>query len=233
MKVGIYARVSTKLQARDEKTSLDEQVRLCRRWAKDNDAKVVEVYRDPGVSGSLLERPELGRAILDAKDRRFDTLVVLDLNRLARDVYVQETIVRDLAKSDVSIASVNQPNTGDDPSSRLIRQIFGAIAEYDRAMITWRMKLGRDAVRRQRGFCEGQPRYGFAKKDGKVEPRPDEQAVVAVIKKLRGEGRTLREICAELEARKLRPRRGQRWHPNSVRQILNHKNRPYPAKSGS
>lgn len=227
MKVGIYARVSGRSQAMYG-SSIEEQVRACRQWARDNRHRIVAIYRDPGVSGTLLERPELARAILDAKARRLDGIVVFDLDRLARDLIVQETIIAELDRSGVELHSLNQPNLeGDDPSRKFARQIFGAVAEYHRVMTVLRLRLGRQAARSSRGFSEGQARFGYRKTKGTISPHPDEQIAVDVIRRARGEHKTLRQICRELETRGIAPRRGARWHPETVRRILRYDNRPY------
>lgn len=234
MRVAIYARVSGRSQAL-KGTSITEQVRACRQWARDHKYRVVAVYKDPGVSGRLLDRPELGRAMIDAKAKKFDALVVLDLDRLARDLVVQETIIGELDRADVGMRSLNQPNLdGDDPSRRFARQMFGAVAEYQRAMIVWRLALGREAVRRAGGYAEGHPRYGYrARRGGGLEPDPDEQRGVALIRRLRRQTppASWRAIAAELERAGIKPRKGGTWHPNTVRRIHAYGNKPFARSS--
>lgn len=87
-------------------------------------------------------------------------------------------------------------------------------------------KKARDEIRAVGGICEGQARFGYRKENGKVTPNDDEQKAIALIRRRRREGATLRAICSELEARGIRPRRGQRWHPNQVRRVLSYGNRP-------
>lgn len=226
MKVAIYARVS---KSAGDPVSIDEQVRRCRAWAKEKSHRVAEIYRDDGVTGTTLDRPELGRMILDARAGVFETVVVYDLDRLARDLVVQETIIGELRSAGHELHSVTQPNLeGDDPYRVFARQIFGASAQLHKAIIVVRLRAGRDAKRRRKGVCEGQARYGFAKERGVVIPRRDEQLAVDVIRRLRATTppTSYREICLELERRQLPPRRGSRWHPQVVKRISDYGNKP-------
>lgn len=228
MRAGIYARVSGRGQALYG-TSLREQVAACKRYVRDQRGRVVDVYQDAGVSGTLLDRPGITRAIADAKAGKFDALVFYDLDRLARDLLVQENIVADLRAADVEIYSLNQPNLeGDDPSRKLIRQVFGSIAEYQKSMTVARLRLGREAIRAAGGHAEGAPRFGWKVVNGALMPDPDEQAAVALIRRLRRSGKSYREICAELNRRGgLRTRKGGPWLPNTVRRIYGYGNQPY------
>lgn len=224
MKVAIYARVSKSV---GDPVSIDEQVRRCRAWAKEKDHRVSEIYRDDGVTGTTLDRPELGRMLLDARSTTYDSVVVYDLDRLARDLVVQETIIGELRNAGAELHSVTQPNLeGDDPYRVFARQIFGASAQLHKAIIVMRLRAGRDAKKRRKGVCEGQPRFGFSKERGIVLPHRDEQVAVDVIRKLRASGTSLREICTELERRQIKPRRGGRWHPQVVARICSYDNKP-------
>lgn len=230
MKIAIYARVSGRAQAL-KGTSTKDQEKACRAWAKENGAKVARVYVDAGVSGTLIDRPELARLVLDARSQLFESVVVYDLDRLARDLVVQETIVGELSNAGVELHSVNQPNLeGDDPSRVFARQIFGAAAQLHKAMTVLRLSAGRNASKERLGYCEGQPRFGFRReKGGTIAPHPSEQEAVDVIRRLRGGSHpaSYRAICDELERKGLRPRRGRRWYPNTVRRIYARGNAPF------
>ncbi len=225
MKVAVYARVS---KSAGDPVSIDEQVRRCRAWANDNGHRVVETYRDDGVTGTTLDRPELARMLLESRSTGVDRVVVFDLDRLARDLVVQETIIGELRQAGVELHSVNQPNLeGDDPWRVFARQIFGASAQLHKSITVMRLRAGRDAKKRRKGVCEGQPRFGFKKDRGVVLPDRDEQVAVDLIRRLRSTTppTPYRAICAELEGRNIRPRRGRRWHPQVIKQIVGYGNK--------
>jgi DNA invertase Pin-like site-specific DNA recombinase len=109
----------------------------------------------------------------------------------------------------------------DDPSRKLIRQILGAVNEYERAMIRLRLRTGR-ARKREHGYAgDGPPPFGYRAEARQLVEDAGEQAVVARIRVLRGEGRSLREIAATLSAEGYRPKRSSTWHPGSLRLIVN------------
>jgi len=227
VKVAIYARVS---KTAGDPTSIEKQERAARAWAKQHGHRVVDVYRDNGVSGAQFDRPELGRLLIDAGARLFDGVIVYDLDRLARDLIVQETIIGELARAGAELHSINQPNLeGDDPHRVFARQVFGASAQLHKAVTVVRLRAGREAAKKRAGYCEGQARFGFRRDAGTMVPDKNEQSAIALIKRLRGSRApaSYREIADELERRGYKPRRGEKWHPMSVRRIALRPNKPH------
>lgn len=89
------------------------------------------------------------------------TIVIESLNRLARDLMVQEHIIADLKHRGITLISVAEPDLcTDDPSRKLLRQIMGAIAEYDRAMIVLKLRGARRRMKASTGRCEGRKPFG-------------------------------------------------------------------------
>src|ERR1017187_7503619 len=90
-------------------------------------------------------------------------LVLIDqLNRLARDLIVQETIIGDLRKRGFDLISVTEPDLlQDDPTRILMRQIFGAIAQYEKAMIVAKRRGARQRMKAKTGRCEGRKPFGY------------------------------------------------------------------------
>ena len=89
-------------------------------------------------------------------------VLVEKLDRLARDLMVQETIIGDLRKNGFDLISVMEPDLlQDDPSRKLMRQIFGAIAEYEKTMIVLKLRGARVRARAKQGRCEGRKPFGY------------------------------------------------------------------------
>ncbi len=210
-----YLRVSTNGQA-DNGTSLPGQREAIQTWARENGHEVVGWYQDAGVSGAkeLEDRDGLADAFHDLRQGEAQGLVVYRLDRLARDLIVQETLLaelwgmqigsvlddRDGAAVFSTIPSEGEyltPDT-DDPSRKLIRQTLGAVAEYERSMIALRMKAGRDRKRRQGGYAGGRPPFGWKAEDGELVPCPDEQETVQLARELREDGMSYRQIAERL-----------------------------------
>jgi DNA invertase Pin-like site-specific DNA recombinase len=97
------------------------------------------------------------------------------------------------------------------PTSKLIRQILGAVAEFDKAMIVAKLKGARDRVRRRAGKCEG--RKSYAERD---------PSMVALAKEIKGRGGRVshREVAAELEARGYVTPSGKRYSASAVASML-------------
>lgn len=83
MKTAIYVRVSTNEQA-EEGYSIDEQIDKLKKFCEVKDWHVMGVYKDPGFTGSNIDRPGLKKLIRDVEKKKVDTVVVYKLDRLSR-----------------------------------------------------------------------------------------------------------------------------------------------------
>jgi DNA invertase Pin-like site-specific DNA recombinase len=155
--VALYARVSTH-NGQDPEMQLRELREYCQRreWA------IAGEYIDVGVSGAEDCRPELSRLMTDAKRRRFDAVLIWKLDRFGRSL---KHLVNALAEFEaLGIAFVSLKDNLDltTPSGRLMFQIVGAMAEFERSLIQERVRAGlRNA--RAKGRKLGRP---TAKVDG-------------------------------------------------------------------
>ncbi|MGH2277461.1 recombinase family protein, partial [Streptococcus uberis] len=94
-KVAIYARVSTLNQA-EEGYSINEQIDSLTKYCDAMNWEVVRQYVDAGYSGGKLERPDITKLISDAKNKKFDTVLVFKLDRLSRSVRDTLYLVKDV-----------------------------------------------------------------------------------------------------------------------------------------
>src|SRR5258706_16280957 len=94
------------------------------------------------------------------------TIIVETANRFARDLMVQEVGYAMLRSLGVTLVAADSPSSflDDGPTSNLIRQILGAVSEFDKAMTVAKLKSARDRVRRAQGKCEG--RKAYAEREG-------------------------------------------------------------------
>ena len=139
------------------------------------------------------------------------------LDRLARDLMVQETIIADLRKNDFELVSVAEPDLmANDPTRILVRQMMGAVAQYEKSQIVLKLRGARMRKRAKTGRCEGRKPYGYFE---------GEQAVVVRMKELRATGIGFDRIAPQLNAEGLKPRAGERWHGLVVNRILTGKKR--------
>jgi len=118
-----YMRTSSERQEKEEtiKSQEDDIWSFMRKnfpWVKEED---VTIYKDEGWSGTSLERPEMDRLRMDLLDDRWDVLICYDQDRIARDSYLQLTLLEELEKrgKELLFCTTNAP-TADDDDSRLM-----------------------------------------------------------------------------------------------------------------
>src|SRR3984885_6664350 len=175
--VALYARVST-LNNQDPEMQLAE----LREYAARRSWQIVEEFTDQGVSGCRESRPGLNRLMSDACRRRFDAVLVWKIDRFGRSLKHLVNALAELAALGVAFISLRDNLDLSTPSGRLMFQIIGAMAEFERALIQERVRAG----------------LRNARAKGKRLGRPRVQVDVSRIAFLRAQGRTWAEIVAEL-----------------------------------
>jgi DNA invertase Pin-like site-specific DNA recombinase len=229
MRVVGYLRVSTDRQA-DEGLGLEVQEAAIRSWAKASGHRIIKVCRDEGISGSngIETRVGLAEALELLKSGESGGLVVYKLDRLARDLVLQEQLLAEIWRMGAEAFSTSGAEQGylqddpTDPSRKLIRQVLGAVAEYERAMIRLRLEAGRRRKSQQGGYAGfGSPPFGYRSESGSLVPDPYEQNTLARIGTLHDDGKSLRKIARALDSEELKPRRGDCWQPRQVGRIVN------------
>ncbi|MCU1372351.1 MAG: resolvase [Ilumatobacteraceae bacterium] len=160
-----YLRCSTEGQV--EKFGLEAQRQAISAWAKANGHRVIEVVSDDAISGTVeaLEREGLAAAIDAVQQGRADGVLCARLDRLARSLTVQEAALGLIWQAEGRVFCADSgevaEDDADDPMRTALRQIVGAIAQLDRALISKRLRDGRRVKAEQGGFVGGAPRYGF------------------------------------------------------------------------
>ena len=135
--------------------------------------------------------------------------LLADVRRMGADVFSTSTAEASYLTDDP-----------DDPSRKLIRQVLGAVNEYERAMIALRLRSGRRRKHDNGGYAYGSPPFGYRAQGRQLVEHPDEQATLRRMRELRGAGRSYRDIAARLHGEGHQPKRGTVWHPMTIRQIL-------------
>lgn len=192
----------------------DRQLAACQTYAAQHGYTIVEVFREEGVCGAneLDQRPALQRLLAALEATETKTILIERLDRLARDLMVQETIIADLRKSGYLLISTAEPDLcSDDPSRKLMRQIFGAIAEYDRAMTVLKLRGARERKRARHGRCEGRKPFGF---------HPSEAITLAAILTHKDSGLNCKQIAETFNTRDVPTRSGKPWTGPVVAKIL-------------
>lgn len=213
-----YLRTSSATNVGPEKDSEKRQMAAISAWAKSNGFELVmPPFRDPAVSGAdpVDSRPGFLQMLAHlAENADVRTILVETASRFARDLIVQETAWRMLRARGVELIAVDSPDSfiADTPTAELVRQILGAVSQFEKAMVVSKLRTARQRRKATAGKCEGRKSHS--------EARPD---VVALAHSLRGKGRSvlsMRAIAAELAARGHLAASGKPFGPSAIKSML-------------
>jgi len=151
-----YARVSTDDQR------CDLQLYEVREYAARMGWEISAEYVDKGVSGTKKDRPALNRLLKDAASKKFDTVLVWKLDRFGRSLAHLIQNLETLDASGVRFIATTQAIDTDNgsPMGRFLLHLFGALAQFERALIVERVRSGVAAAQRRGVHC-GRPAKVF------------------------------------------------------------------------
>jgi DNA invertase Pin-like site-specific DNA recombinase len=137
-RAAIYVRVST------DKQTVENQLRELRQIAERRGWEVVTEYHDAGISGAKGrdDRPGLDEMLKDAQRRRFDVVMAWAIDRVGRSLIDLLGTIQTLEACGVDLYLDQQAIDTTTPTGRLMFQITGAFAEFERSMIRQRVRAG-------------------------------------------------------------------------------------------
>jgi DNA invertase Pin-like site-specific DNA recombinase len=131
----IYCRVSTSEQ------NLDNQIDLLKTFTNNQSIKVYKVYKEK-ISGTKDSRPELNDLMFDMRKNLFNCVVIYKLDRLGRSLKHLITICEEFHNKGVDLIVTSQNIDTSTATGKLLFNILGSIAEFERELIGERTKLG-------------------------------------------------------------------------------------------
>lgn len=211
-----YFRTSSAANVGADKDSERRQREAVMAYAKARRLTVVDQFYDAAVSGAdqIDTRPGFV-ALLDRCKADGITIVLVETaSRFARDLAVQLTGHAMMRQLGIELVPVDAPShfTDPTPTAEMVRQILGAVSQFEKASLVAKLRHARDRKRAEQGRCEGR------------KPVPDE--VVAMAKKLArlspktGKRRSLRAISAELAAAGYTQVSGKPYLAGSIKRML-------------
>ena len=213
-----YLRTSSAANVGPDKDSDKRQLAAISAFAMANGFEVLESYYDAAVSGAdpVTERPGFMEMLRRVVSNGAKTILVESPDRFARDLAVQ-LAGHDMLKSQgIALIPATAPDffTEDTPTAVLVRQVLGAIAQFEKASIVAKLAVARKRKRDATGKCEG--RKSFA------EIRPDTVALARKLrrKKPKGGQLSLRAIAGELATHGHLNERGKLFNPKSIAAML-------------
>ena len=176
MRVAFYARVSTRDQ------DCETQLADLRRMAEARGVQIVGEYADRGVSGAKDSRPELDKLMRDARRRRFEAVWVWRFDRFARSLRHLVAALDEFKALQIDFASHQEAVDTSTPAGRMLFQVIGAMAEFEREIIRERVVAGIER----------------AKRKGRRLGRPRVHVDIERAREMRNGGLTYREIASRL-----------------------------------
>ena len=216
-KAVIYARYSSHSQ-RDE--SIDAQLRECHNYAARNDYMVLEEYCDRALTGKNDNRAAFQKMIKDARNNKFNYVLVYKLDRFARNRYDSAMYKNMLKKHDVKVVSIME-NIGDSPEGIILESVLEGMAEYYSANLSQNIKRGMTENALQCKFNGSGVPLGYRiTPDKTFEVDPIGAKIVQEVYELYARGRTVSELIEYCNAKGYKTLKGTEFNKNSFRTIL-------------
>ncbi len=218
LKAVAYLRTSSAANVGADKDSEKRQRAAVQAYAKRAGIEIVDEFYDAAVSGAdpIDQRPGFGAMLKRIESNGVRTIIVETASRFARDLMVQEVGYSILKERGIDLVAADSPTSflDDTPTAKLIRQVLGAVAEFDKAMTVAKLRAARERKRAQGVKVEGRRSH--------AEQNPD---LVREAKRLRrrspkGHQRSLREVSAELSALGFVNANGRPFSPSSIKAMI-------------
>jgi DNA invertase Pin-like site-specific DNA recombinase len=214
-----YLRTSSAANVGADKDSDRRQREAIASFAKRAGYELVAEFYDAAVSGAdaVDSRPGFAAMLERIEGNGVRTIIVETASRFARDLMVQEVGHAKLRERGIDLIAADNPGSfiDDTPTAKLVRQVLGAISEFDKAMTVAKLKGARERKRALTGQkVEGRKSH--------AELRPELVALVRQLRRKRPKGgqRSLRDISAELVQRGIMNERGRPFSAVSINSML-------------
>src|SRR5215831_14253008 len=213
-----YLRTSSAANVGTDKDSDKRQRQAIEAFARHGDYEIAEEFYDTAVSGAdpVETRPGFAAMLERIEGNGARTIIVETASRFARDLMVQEVGYAKLRERGIDLIAADNPGSFIDatPTAKLVRQVLGAISEFDKAMAVAKLRGARERKRREAGKCEGRKSH--------AERNPE---LVALAKRLhrqkpKGGRMSLRAISAELATQGFLNENGRPFAAASVKSMV-------------
>ena len=216
-----YLRTSSAANVGPDKDSEKRQREAVEAFARSTGYEIVESYYDAAVSGAdpVTARPGFSAMLERLLSNGVRTILVETASRFARDLIVQETGFEMLKSRGIELIAVDSPDSfvADTPTANLIRQVLGAVSEFEKAMLVEKLRGARERKRRETG-----KKVGGRKSYAEIEGGPE---LIALAKKLHrypvnGRRRTLADVAKALAEAGYLSSAGTPYTPTAVSRML-------------
>ena len=218
MEAVAYLRTSSAANVGPDKDSDKRQRAAIEGYTRRAGYILVAEFLDAAVSGAdpIESRPGFAAMLDRIAGNGVRTIIVETASRFARDLMVQEVGFAKLQELGVTLIAADSPQSflDDTPTAKLVRQVLGAISEFDKAMIVAKLRAARERKRARVGKCEGRKSWA------EINPALVQEAKQLRRKRPKGGQLSLRDVAAELSERGFVNERGKPFSPSSVQSML-------------
>jgi site-specific DNA recombinase len=213
--------------------SIENQVQMCREYAKAIGIEEFEIYEDEGFSGGNIERPEFQRLMNDIKKKKISHLICYRLDRISRNVADFSNSLVILNKYNVSFISIKEQFDTSSAMGRAMMNISAVFAQLERETIAERIKDNLRELAKTGRWLGGPPPLGYksvevkytedgkVKKKHKLEINHTEIEIPKAIFELFMEHKSFQRVSRILDSRGVRTRKGSLFSREIVKQAIN------------
>lgn len=216
-----YIRVSHQEQVA-EGVSLEAQAEKIHQYCSLHDFNCVAIESDEGISGkSIKARPGI-QAVLDRVEKKdVEAVIVLKIDRLARNTMEALEISRFFDKKGASLHSIQERIDTKSATGEFFFTLLASLAQMERKLIGERTRSSLRFLRNSSKRYNAHPLYGYRHEGGRLVQVIEEQKVIKTVLKLNRSGQRVAQICRSLSSMGYSPRCGkEHWHFSVVKKII-------------
>ncbi len=214
-----YTRVSPRDQAASSVSLVSQRMKI-EAYATMHDLDLVEVIEDAGYSAKSLDRPGMTKLLSLIRGRKITTVVVAKLDRITRSVRDLGDLVELFQRSGVEFASVADHIDTSTASGRLVLNVMGSVSQWEREAIGERTSEALAVMRSNGRRISRHAPYGYRLNGQGWISDEHEQQAICIMRRLRDEGLSLRQITERLQTQGFTNRTGKRLSPQLIANVL-------------
>lgn len=217
--VAIYIRVSTEEQA-TQGNSLEEQEERLRAYCKAMGWDNVDTFIDDGYSAGTLNRPYLSKMIDGVKENKYSMVITTKIDRLCRNLLDLLTLIDEFETYKCGYASSSESFDTSTPAGRMVLQILGAFAEFERGRTRERIRDNMRSIARKTDRALSRPCFGYDVIDGKYVVNEKEAEIVKQIADWMIAGEGALKVAKRLNKIGILTKDGNSFTANAVRKLV-------------
>lgn len=218
-KAVIYARFSSDKQTEQ---SIEGQVRVCKKFAQENDMIIIDTYCARAISGRTDHRPAFQKMLKDSTSNLFDYVIVYKLDRFARNRYDSAINKATLKKNGVKLLSAVE-NITDSPEGIILESMLEGMAEYYSVELAQKVKRGQFETLQKKKFLGGYVPFGYKIKNQQYVINPNQAEIVKDIFSNYVNGARVIDIVDKLNSQHIYNNNGNLFTKSTITHMLKNK----------